>query len=77
MDSRGACKEVSDELARELLIAISYPVADQVVDLSFVPRDSVLVANGDEDEKYVSELMTISNVQSPDVKNLNQASICN
>lgn len=77
MDSRGACKEVSDELARELLIAISYPVPDQVLDLSFVPRDRVLVANGDGDEKYVSELMTISNVQSPDIKNLKQASICN
>ncbi|ONI06115.1 hypothetical protein PRUPE_5G041600 [Prunus persica] len=77
MDSRGACKEVSDELARELLIAISHPVPDQVLDLSFVPRDRVLVANGDGDEKFVSELMTISNVPSPDIKNLKQASICN
>lgn len=70
-DTRSIC------VAKILFEPISYPVPDQVLDLSFVPRDSVLVANGDGDEKYVSELMTISNVQSPDIKNLKQASICN
>lgn len=71
MDNGVLCKEVSDELARELLIAISYPVPDQVLDLSFLPVvDRVVVANGDGDghEKYVSELTSISNVQSPDIK---------
>ncbi|KAB2626138.1 hypothetical protein D8674_017798 [Pyrus ussuriensis x Pyrus communis] len=62
MDNGVLCKEVSDELARELLIAISYPV-DQVLDLSFLSVvDRVVVANGDGHEKYVSELMSISNV---------------
>ncbi|BBH02920.1 hypothetical protein Prudu_013639 [Prunus dulcis] len=65
MDSRGACKEVSDELARELLIAISHPVPEQVLDLSFVPRDRVLVANGDGDENHtesnrIKKLLVIS-----------------
>ncbi|TQD73269.1 hypothetical protein C1H46_041186 [Malus baccata] len=66
MDSGVLCKKVCDELARELLIAISYAVPDQVLDLSFLPVvDRVLVANGDGHEKYVSELMSISNMQSP------------
>lgn len=69
MDNGVLYKEVSDELARELLIAISYPVPDQVLDLSFLPLvDRVVVAHGDGHEKYVSELMSISNVQSPDIK---------
>ncbi|TQD73501.1 hypothetical protein C1H46_040972 [Malus baccata] len=71
MDNRVLCKEVFDEMARELrlLIAISYPVPDQVFDLSFLPVvDRVVVANGDGHEMYVSELMSISNVQSPDIK---------
>ncbi|TQD73268.1 hypothetical protein C1H46_041185 [Malus baccata] len=69
MDNGLLCKEVCDELARELLIAISYPVPDQVLDLSFLPVvDRVVVANRDRHEKYVPELMSISNVQSLDIK---------
>jgi hypothetical protein len=67
MDNGGLCKDVSEELARELLIAISYPVADQVLDLSFVPVDRVAVSNGDVSEQYRSELISISYVQSPDI----------
>ncbi|KAM1034079.1 hypothetical protein TB2_036952 [Malus domestica] len=70
MDNEVLCKDVSGEQARESLIVISDPVADQVLDLSFLPAllDRVAAANRDGHEKYVSELMSISNLQSPDIK---------
>ncbi|KAB2632202.1 hypothetical protein D8674_028449 [Pyrus ussuriensis x Pyrus communis] len=70
MDNEVLCKDVSGEQARESLIAISDPVVDQVLDLSFLPAllDRVAAANGDGHEKYVTELMSISNVQSADIK---------
>ncbi|KAM1236410.1 hypothetical protein ACFX2I_037427 [Malus domestica] len=70
MDNEVLCKDVSGEQARESLIVISDPVADQVLNLSFLPAllDRVAAANRDGHEKYVSELMSISNLQSPDIK---------
>ncbi|KAM1257855.1 hypothetical protein TB2_036955 [Malus domestica] len=70
MDNEVLCKDVSGEQARESLIAISNPIADQVLDLSFLPAllDRVTTANRDGHEKYVPELMSISNLQSPDIK---------
>ncbi|KAM3000743.1 hypothetical protein FF2_037114 [Malus domestica] len=70
MDNEVLCKDVSGEQARESLIVISDPVADQVLDLSFLPAllDRVAAANRDGHEKYVSELMSISNLQSPNIK---------
>ncbi|GMY29800.1 hypothetical protein FCV25MIE_25042 [Fagus crenata] len=72
MDIKASCKEVSEELARELLIAISYSLPDQVLELNSVPEnfnsvDNVVVSNNDGAEKYRSELISISYVQSPDI----------
>uniref|UniRef100_A0A2N9FU19 Uncharacterized protein n=1 Tax=Fagus sylvatica TaxID=28930 RepID=A0A2N9FU19_FAGSY len=57
MDIKASCKEVSEELARELLIAISYSLPDQVLELNSVPEnfnsvDNVVVSNNDGAEKY-------------------------
>ena len=73
MDIRAPCKEVSEELTRESLIAISYSVPDTAFDLNLSPEafssfDGVSVANGDITDHYRSELLSISDAQSPDVK---------
>lgn len=73
MDSRVSCEEVSEELTRELLIAISYSVPEKAFDLNlssetFSNVDGISVSNGDVTDHYRSELISISSVQSSDVK---------
>ncbi|GMI71751.1 hypothetical protein like AT1G32460 [Hibiscus trionum] len=73
MDSKVPSQKVTQELARGLLIAISYslPGSDPNSDRASKIVDSAngaVAANVDEVEKYRSELISISNAQSPDVK---------
>ncbi|KAF3449476.1 hypothetical protein FNV43_RR10204 [Rhamnella rubrinervis] len=74
MDSRLTCERVSEELTRELLIAISYSVPEKVFDCNlssenFSRVDGLVVSNGDlVAEKYRSELISISYVDAPDLK---------
>lgn len=73
MDSRSTCDKVSEELTRELLIAISYSVPEKVFDFNLPsencsPVDGLVMANGDPvAEKYRSELISISYVEAPDL----------
>ncbi|CAI0418473.1 unnamed protein product [Linum tenue] len=71
MDTEVPCKEVSEEVARESLIAISYSVPDKDTDseaLSSSNKDGVAadMSNGGGVDKYMSELISISDYQSPD-----------
>lgn len=63
---------VSEELARELLMGISCSLPQKLLNLDNVPEnfdrvDCIPVGNGDGDEKYRSDLISISYIQSPDV----------
>lgn len=71
-----ACvKELPQELARELLIAISNfvpekrPSPDNHLPERFDIANGVAVTNGNETEKHMSELISLSYVESPDVVN--------
>ncbi|CAK7356180.1 unnamed protein product [Dovyalis caffra] len=69
MDNKAAGKEVSQELARESLIGISYCLPDKILNSEVVPQavngeEKLPVINGDEAEKYRSELISISYSQS-------------
>ncbi|KAF9685510.1 hypothetical protein SADUNF_Sadunf03G0062100 [Salix dunnii] len=72
MDNKvAACEEVSQELARESLISISYCLPDKFPNSEIVPQavkaeEKLMVINGDGDEKYRSELISIAYTQSPD-----------
>ncbi|GKU95720.1 hypothetical protein SLEP1_g9042 [Rubroshorea leprosula] len=71
MDTRPPCAKVSRELARELLIAISYCSPENVLNSGFQPENTnktngVSLANGDGAERYRSELISISYAESPD-----------
>ncbi|XP_006368431.3 uncharacterized protein LOC18094194 isoform X1 [Populus trichocarpa] len=71
MDNKAACEEISQELARESLIGISYCLPDKVQNSEGVPQsvndeEKLPVINGDGAEKYRSELISISDIQSPD-----------
>jgi hypothetical protein len=71
MDNKAACEEISQELARESLICISYCLPDKVQNSEGVPQsvndeEKLPVINGDGAEKYRSELISISDIQSPD-----------
>ncbi|RZC30880.1 hypothetical protein D0Y65_002093 [Glycine soja] len=72
MDNKSPSNKASEELARELLIAISDSLPDKTLDSDFVPEskdaDSFARPNGDWDDKFRSELISISYVESPDVK---------
>jgi len=72
MDSKSASKKVPEELARELLIAISDSLPDKILDSDIVPEsedaDGFGRPNVDWDDKFRSELISISYVESPDVK---------
>lgn len=76
MDIESPSKEVSKDLARESLIAISnllpdnVPENDVMLPESFSNENVVAVTNGDITEKYRSELISISYAQSPDAKAL-------
>ncbi|KAJ7952656.1 Dna replication complex gins sld5 [Quillaja saponaria] len=73
--SKEPSKELSQEQAREFLISISNNSPDiiKVVDLDvaseFKSVDGVVMSNGyGADDKYRSELLSISNEESPDIK---------
>lgn len=73
MDIRASCEESSLELARELLITISYSVPDKILDSSafenFSNKDEAVTDNTDgaDDLSLLrSKLISISNIQSPD-----------
>ncbi|XP_020228981.1 uncharacterized protein LOC109809961 [Cajanus cajan] len=71
MDSKLPSKE-SKEVARESLIAISNTSPDKILDSNSVieskKSDGVAKPNYDQDEKFRSELISISYAESPDVK---------
>ncbi|KDO44747.1 hypothetical protein CISIN_1g034726mg [Citrus sinensis] len=75
MDMKACVKELPQELARELLIAISnsvpekHPSPDKHLPQRFDNANGVAVTNGDEAEKYRSDLISLSYVESPDVFN--------
>lgn len=68
MDSKSPIK-ASEELARESLIAISDSLPDKILDSDFVPesKDADGFAS-DWNDKFRSELISISYVESADVK---------
>lgn len=73
MDNKAPCKEVSEELFRELLIGISNSLPEKVAELNSVAEscksvDSFVASNGEEPENYRSELISISYEQTTDVK---------
>ncbi|KOM44894.1 hypothetical protein LR48_Vigan06g020000, partial [Vigna angularis] len=73
MDSKSPSKKASEELSRELLIAISDALPDKFLDSDIVPEsgedaDGFARPNVDWDDKFRSELISISYVESPDVK---------
>ncbi|KAJ0053411.1 hypothetical protein Pint_03391 [Pistacia integerrima] len=73
MGSKASNREMSKELARELLISISSTLSYEVMDLdkfrpSFERPNRVVAAKDDRVEKYRADLISISYAQSPDVK---------
>ncbi|KAK8684990.1 hypothetical protein V6N13_041001 [Hibiscus sabdariffa] len=73
MDSKVPSQKVTQELARELLIAISYSVPDTDPNSNSASKivdgtNGAVAANVDEVEKYRSELISISDDQSPDAQ---------
>ena len=72
MDSKSLSKEESKEVARESLIAISNTLPEKIPDSNSVyerkKSDGVALPTGDGDDKFRSELISISYVESPDVK---------
>ena len=74
MDSRSPSfsKEESKEVARETLIAISNALPEKTPDLDCASEakkvDGVAALNTDGDDKYRTELISISYVDSPDIK---------
>ncbi|XVF13572.1 hypothetical protein REPUB_Repub08aG0218900 [Reevesia pubescens] len=74
MDSKVPSDKVPEELARELLIAISYSVPDTDLNTDHASKNingangAAVVAKPDGDEKYRSELISISYDQSPDAQ---------
>lgn len=72
MDSNSSSKKESTEVARESLIAISNYSPDKILDSNSVSEnkksDGVAMPNCDQDDKFRSELISISYAESPDVK---------
>ncbi|OIW21577.1 hypothetical protein TanjilG_06354 [Lupinus angustifolius] len=72
MDNKSPSKQESKDVARESLIAISNSSPEKVLDsnsaLESKKSDGVAVTNSDGDEKFRSELISISYEESPDVK---------
>lgn len=73
MDIRATGEKDSQEKTRELLIAISYfepeELAASGLDSVLVTAngsDKIAVVNGDRADKHISELISISNSESPD-----------
>lgn len=72
MDSKSPSKKASEEVARELLIAISNTLPDKLLDSNILPEnkkaDGFAIPNANWDDKSMSELISISYVESADVK---------
>ncbi|KAK3014186.1 hypothetical protein RJ639_008687 [Escallonia herrerae] len=71
MDIRACREELSLDLARELLIAISYSIPDKVLDCVSSERSNicngVAVTEVDGADDLRSKLISISHNQSPDI----------
>lgn len=73
MDKKASGKEISEEVTRESLIAISYSEAEKDLSIESEPENSnrenvVKSVNDDEDNKYRSQLISISYEESPDTE---------
>ncbi|GMI84936.1 hypothetical protein HRI_002162900 [Hibiscus trionum] len=73
MDNRTPRNEATEEVTRESLIAISYSLLDKVVGSKLSSGNlngekQIERIDSDGDEKYRSELISISSSQSPDDK---------
>ncbi|KAE9607394.1 hypothetical protein Lal_00026568 [Lupinus albus] len=72
MDNKSPSKQESKDVARESLIAISNASPEKVLDsnsaLESKKSDVVSVTNSDGDDKFRSELISISYEESPDAK---------
>ncbi|KAK7367681.1 hypothetical protein VNO80_09699 [Phaseolus coccineus] len=72
MDIKSPSKKAPEELSRELLIAISDCLPDKILDSDIVTESDDADGFGrpivDWDDKFRSELISISYVESPDVK---------
>ncbi|KDP39511.1 hypothetical protein JCGZ_05077 [Jatropha curcas] len=70
MDAKEGCKKVSQELARESLIGISYSLPEKIKNSDAVTEiltgEDRPMENGNGADKYRSELISISYSQSPD-----------
>lgn len=72
MDKEALGKEVAEEVTRESLIAISYSEPDKVFASKSCPEkvngESLIGRiDGDAEDKFRSELISISYTQSPDI----------
>ena len=72
MDSISPSKKAIKEVARESLIAISSTLSEESLDLNCISEgkkaDGNLMSYADGDDKFRSELISISYVESPDIK---------
>ncbi|KAG5627172.1 hypothetical protein H5410_012390 [Solanum commersonii] len=73
MDKKESGKEISEEVTRESLIAISYSEPEIDPSIESVPENSnrenvVKSLNDIRDDKYRSELISISYAESPDTE---------
>ncbi|XP_019259972.1 PREDICTED: uncharacterized protein LOC109238003 [Nicotiana attenuata] len=73
MDKKASGKEISEEVTRESLIAISYSEPEKDLSIESEPENSnrenvVKSINEDEDNKYRSELISISYEEPPDTE---------
>ncbi|KAK6804232.1 hypothetical protein RDI58_002016 [Solanum bulbocastanum] len=73
MDKKESGKEISEEVTRESLIAISYSEPEVDSSIESVPENSnsenvVKCLNDIRDDKYRSELISISYAESPDTE---------
>nr|XP_009796956.1 PREDICTED: uncharacterized protein LOC104243466 isoform X2 [Nicotiana sylvestris] len=76
MDKKASGKEISEEVTRESLIAISYSEPEKDLSIESEPENSncenvVKSVNDDEDNKYRSELISISYEESHQTLKLN------
>ena len=74
MAKREVRSDVSEDLTRESLIALSYSLPDTSLSSPDLPKSSSILknvaetVNTDEKEKLRSDLISISYAESPDVK---------
>lgn len=73
MDNKSPSKQESKEVARESLIAISNYSPEKILNYSNSVSerknsDAIALPNCDGDDKFRSELISISYAESPDVK---------